>query len=276
MPELPEVETQRKILAKNIVGKTITYFSTDTPKTFYPGVNDFEKEILNQKIKNIARRGKFLVFELEKNKFMICHFRMTGHFLITKNKANFKNEKCVRAIFTLDNNWKLLYQDIRKFGKFWIGKKEDVFSISGINKLGPEPLEKSFTLKLFQERIRELRGTLKPLLLNQYFIVGIGNIYADESLFLANLHPLRKVENLTNSEIKKLHASIITSLKSGVKNNGTTIGEYVDPENKKGTNQDHLFAYGRKNLPCKKCKTKMSRIVVAQRGTVFCPKCQKN
>ncbi len=274
MPELPEVETQRRSLEKNITRLKITEISTDTPKIFIGGIAKFRKNLINREIIKIDRKGKFLIFELKNKQMMIAHFRMTGHFLLNK-KGEFDNQNCIRAIFKLNNGQELLYQDIRKFGRFWAGEKKEVFDESGIDKLGFEPLEKELSFEQFLKNIKKHKSAIKPLLLNQKFIAGIGNIYADEALFLAKIHPLRKTNTLNKMEIKALRQAIINVIKQGIKNHGTTIGEYVDAENKQGKNQNYLYAYKRDKKPCRICGTKMQRIVVAQRGTTFCPRCQK-
>lgn len=275
MPELPEVETQVRQLNKNLKGLFFTNIQTDENKFFHPSRSDFEKKLLKKKIIEVKRRGKFLLFYLEKKTVCAVHFRMTGHFLIEKKENQFAEEKCVRVVFGLNNGWKLLYQDIRKFGRFWIGTEKEILELSGITRLGIEPLSDKFTFEWFGENIKKKKGALKPLLLNQNFIAGIGNIYADEALFRSGLHPLRKAEKLTLNQKKKLYEAIKHVLRQGVKRKGTTIGEYVDTEGKGGRNQEILHAYGRRDKPCLICGNKMERIIVAQRGTVFCPHCQK-
>lgn len=274
MPELPEVETQRRSLEHALVSKSITKIQTTDAKLFIGGIEKFRKNLVNQKIQAIDRRGKFLIFRLSNEQIFVSHFRMTGHFLLNK-KGEFDTQKCIRAKFALNNGWELLYQDIRKFGRFWIGTEKTVFAQSGIENLGAEPFAQKLTLAQFLEKISHYKGSIKPLLLNQKFLAGIGNIYADESLFLAKIHPQTRTEKLTETEKTALYHAILKTIGQGIKNRGTTIGEYVDAENRQGTNQNHLYAYQRKNEPCRICGTKMKRIVVAQRGTTFCPNCQK-
>jgi len=274
MPELPEVETQRRSLEKALQKRKITEINISTPKIFMGGVSKFSKNLLNQRILKIDRKGKFLIFRLENEKILVSHFRMTGHFLLNK-KGEFDEQKYIRARFVLDNGWELLYQDIRKFGRFWIGEEDAVLRESGIVQLGNEPFAQSLTLEKFLENLKKHKGIIKPLLLNQKFIAGIGNIYADEALFLAKIHPKSRVENLNKKEKTALYHAILKVIEQGIRNRGTTIGEYVDAENKQGSNQNHLMAYRRGNKPCLVCGATMRRIVVAQRGTTFCPKCQK-
>ena len=268
MPELPEVQTQVGDL-QALIGHRIMTVKSDTIKHFDPIFPVFRESIKGLVIKAVKRRAKYIVFFLEKQLVMVVHFRMTGHFLINAE------DPYIRTVFVLGNGINLNYSDIRKFGRFWLSDTHNYERVSGLDKLGVEPLDKEFTFKKFQEILKGRKGFLKPFLLNQKYIVGIGNIYADESAFLADLHPLSKLENLELKQQKKLHKSIIKSLKKGVKNRGTTIGEYVDTKGKQGKNQYELFAYKRVGKKCLVCGTKMERIVIAQRGTTFCKKCQK-
>lgn len=268
MPELPEVQTQVNDL-QALIGHKILNLETDTVKQFVPDFVIFREQIQGLKIKKIVRRAKYLVFFLEKQKVMVVHFRMTGHFLI-----NVK-DPFVRTIFTLDQKIFLYYSDIRKFGRFWFSDVQNYEKISGLDQLGVEPLAQDFTFAKFQTVLKGKKGFLKPFLLNQKNIVGIGNIYADESAFLAGLHPLSKLEKLTLKQKQKLYRAILESLKKGVENRGTTIGEYVDTTGQRGKNQNTLFAYKRAGQKCLICGTEMRRIVVAQRGTTYCSKCQK-
>lgn len=268
MPELPEVQTQVDDL-QVLIGRRIITIKSDTVKHFDPVFPAFREGVKGLAIEKIERRAKYLVFFLENQKVMVVHFRMTGHFLINAE------DPFIRAVFELDNGINLNYSDIRKFGRFWLSDIHNYERASGLDKLGIEPLSEEFTFEKFQEILQGRKGFLKPFLLNQKYIVGIGNIYADESAFIAGLHPLSKVENLSVEQKKKLHKAIIESLTRGVENRGTTIGEYVDTSGKHGQNQHELFAYKRGGKKCLVCGTEMERIVVVQRGTTFCGKCQE-
>jgi len=268
MPELPEVQTQVDDL-QILKGRRFIKIQSNSIKNFEPIFPVFHETIKGLAIERIKRRAKYIVFFLEKQVMMVVHFRMTGHFLINAE------DPYIRTIFELDNGLLLNYSDIRKFGHFWLSDIHNYERISGLDKLGIEPFSTDFTFKKFQEILKGKKGYLKPFLLNQKYIVGIGNIYADESVFLANLHPLSKLENLTTKHQKKLYNAIIESLKKGVANRGTTIGEYVDTKGKYGKNQYELFAYKRGGKKCLVCGTEMERIVVGQRGTTFCKKCQE-
>ncbi len=268
MPELPEVQTQVDDL-QALVGKRFVAIKSNSIKNFVPVFPQFREILKGLAIERIERRAKYLVFFLEKDVVMVVHFRMTGHFLIDAE------DPYIRTVFELDNGTILNYSDIRKFGHFWLSDVHNYERVSGLDKLGIEPLSEEFTFAKFKEILKGKKGFLKPFLLNQKYIVGIGNIYADESAFLAGLHPLSRLENLTLKQKKKLYESIRESLRKGVENRGTTIGEYVDTTGKHGKNQYELLAYKRDGKKCLVCGTEMKRIVVGQRGTTFCRKCQE-
>lgn len=272
MPELPEVETQVGDL-QEIIGRKIVDVKSDTPKSFEPRFQVFLKKILNKKILTITRRAKYIVFCLSGNLVLIIHFRMTGHFLLAKSAKPL--EKFIRHQFKLSGKIWLQFSDIRKFGTLELYSKNNYEKESGLIKLGPEPLEESFTFDVLKERFKKKKGVLKAILLDQAFIAGVGNIYADEICFGASLHPESRVEKFNDKDIKKLYLEIKKQLKKGIKNRGTTIGEYVDTKGEGGKNQLSLMAYKRHGLPCKICGTKMLKTKVMQRTTSFCPKCQK-
>lgn len=278
MPELPEVETQVRDL-QVLVDHKICDVTTDTEKSFTPKFADFRAEIRNKKILAIGRRAKFLVFTLTKNFKMVIHFRMTGHFLLAKNSEPL--EKMVRHQFKLRPStparqpvftW-LQFSDIRKFATIELiapGAKS-----ASLEKLGVEPLDKNFTFPVFREIVKSRRGKLKAFLLDQRNVVGIGNIYADEICFGAGLHPASEIQNLSKKDLENLFREIKKQLRKGVRNRGTTIGEYRDTQGKGGSNQLSLMAYKRHGLECKVCGEKMKKIKIVQRTTSFCPKCQR-
>ncbi len=169
----------------------------------------------------------------------------------------------------------LRFDDIRKFGTLMLCAAENHAEVCGLARLGPEPLEKSFTLNLFRKLISQKKGLLKAVLLNQEFVAGIGNIYADEICFTAGIHPANRVEKLNAIQIKKIHSAIIRELTKGVKNRGTTVGDFLDSTGKAGGNQHTLRAYKRHGSPCKVCGTKMQKMKIVQRTTSYCPACQK-
>ncbi|OIO52529.1 DNA-formamidopyrimidine glycosylase [Candidatus Peregrinibacteria bacterium CG1_02_41_10] len=293
MPELPEVETQTRDLQKSLLGRKVIRIWTDTPKALHPSLRIFQTELVGKKIVRVTRRAKYVLIELE-NLIWVTHFRMTGHFLV--RQSGVPREKFVRHIFYLDNGLELRLEDIRKFGEMSLiySKKQSrtlweqpgsdpVFPIwreseqvwKKLNQLGPEPLDKGFTLLKFKTILKGKKGSLKQKLMDQNLVAGIGNIYADEICFESKLHPLSRLEKLSLTQIKKLHEVIRQVLKRGIQYRGTTIGEFVDTKGRPGGFQNLVQAYGRKGKPCLCCGTLLKRIVVGQRGTVFCPKCQK-
>lgn len=269
MPELPEVETQVRDL-QVLVGHKILELSTDTPKAFRPSFAQFRRRIRGQKILAIERRAKFLIFTLSQDLKMVVHFRMTGHFLLAKNFTPL--EKAVRHFFQLSRGIVLQFSDIRKFGTLELLEKNAISA--SLTKLGAEPLDSDFTLKKFRAIFQNKKGKLKAFLLDQKNIVGIGNIYADEICFAARLHPASEIQNLSPQDLANLFREIRKQLKKGIKNRGTTIGEYVDTAGEHGSNQHSLMAYKKHGLPCQICGTTMQKIKIVQRTTSFCPHCQ--
>ncbi len=272
MPELPEVETQVRDLQK-IVGRRIFALSSNTKKAFTPAFAKFKKKIENKKILAINRRAKFIIFSLSEKLVLVAHFRMTGHFLLARNSIPL--EKSIRHFLKLSGGVWIQFSDIRKFGTLRLVSEKDLEKLPEIQKLGIEPFSKSFTLAKFREILRSKKGRLKATLLDQKIIVGIGNIYADEICFAAKLHPVSKVEKLTKKGMENLFHVIRNQLRKGIRNRGTTIGEFVDVSGRAGKNQNSLFTYRRHGQPCKICGTTLERMKIQQRTTSFCPVCQK-
>ncbi|MCF7856811.1 bifunctional DNA-formamidopyrimidine glycosylase/DNA-(apurinic or apyrimidinic site) lyase [Candidatus Gracilibacteria bacterium] len=269
MPELPEVETQVRDL-QILVGHKILTVTTDTPKAFRPTFTIFQKCIEGKKILAIERRAKFLVFTLTKNWKMIVHFRMTGHFLLAKNSAPL--EKCIRHFFQISGGTVLQFSDIRKFATLEL-VAPNTKSVS-LEKLGVEPLDREFTFLKFREIIKKKKGKLKAFLLDQKNVVGIGNIYADEICFASSIHPAAEIQNLSEVDLKNVFREIKKQLKKGIRNRGTTIGEYVDACGQSGRNQLSLMAYKRHGQECQVCGTLLQKMKIVQRTTSFCPRCQ--
>jgi formamidopyrimidine-DNA glycosylase len=273
MPELPEVETiVHELCASNLVGTQISEAIVSWQRTvFTPSTDSFCDAIRGQTILQISRSGKFIVFTLN-DYTLLVHLRMTGKFLISK-----ENEESVpheRLQLRLTNGWILHYADQRKFGKWYLlSNPEDM-----LDKLGLEPLSKEFSFKAFQKVISKGKGLIKPFLLNQKRIVGLGNIYVDEALWDAKISPTRKVDSLTLSEIKALYKAIPYVLKQGIKYMGTSLGtthaNYFSVSGRRGFHQNQLKVFRRDGLPCPRCGTTIIKIKLAQRGTHLCPICQ--
>jgi formamidopyrimidine-DNA glycosylase len=274
MPELPEVETiARELREADLIGLTIQKALVFWERTIaQPTSTIFSQQICRQTIQSVERRGKYLVFTLS-NDTLLVHLRMTGKFLIDTEDSTAHAHERVRLY--LSDGRLLRYEDQRKFGKWVLTNEPEKF----LEKLGIEPLSDSFTLNHLKTLLKGSKRQIKPFLLDQRFIAGIGNIYADEALWLAKIHPLRGTNSLSKKEIAALHQAIIAVLEQGIKNIGTSLGaaraNYFSVSRRRGNNQYALNVFRREKLPCPRCQQLIRKIVVGQRGTHFCPHCQK-
>jgi formamidopyrimidine-DNA glycosylase len=268
MPELPEVQTTVLGLKKKVLNRTFIDVWTDTEKLFknisFP---KFKKEIKGKKIKNICRRGKNIIFELSEDYSMLVHLKMTGHFLYDKWEED-KMNSFIHVKFYLDNKKILAFSDLRKFAKIELYKTKDL----KLN-LGPEPLEKSFTFNKLKGVLK--KGKIKQVLMNQEVIAGIGNIYSDEILWYAKVHPEKDALKLTEKELREIYKAIKSVLKKGVELRGTSISDYRDVEGKKGKFADYRKAYRREGEKCYRCGEKIVRKKIGGRSSHFCPHCQR-
>jgi formamidopyrimidine-DNA glycosylase len=278
MPELPEVETIVRGLRGPLIGRQFTgvrvgcedLVARPRPEPAEgPLVGEFKRRVVGQEILAVRRRGKYLIFALSGGESLIIHLRMTGRLLI-KN-PNDELDKHDHLIFELDDGRELRFNNVRKLGRVYLVDDEDEI----VGKLGPEPLADDFTPADFAALFSGRRGMIKPLLLNQRFIAGIGNIYADEALFAAHVHPERRADTLTTEDIECLYNAIRQVLHQGIENRGTTLSAYRDAEGREGRNQEHLQVSRNADQPCPRCGTPIERRVVGGRGTYFCPKCQR-
>lgn len=275
MPELPEVETVRQTLRKHILGRTIVDIDIRLPRLIRQpeAVEEFKLMLNGLTIREIDRRGKYLLFQIPPFT-LVSHLRMEGKYSI--HSAGEEIEKHTHVIFVLDNQTELRYRDVRTFGTFDLVPQGNFDSISGLVSLGPEPLEDTFTFEQFRKICNQkTTRNIKAFLLDQTNIAGLGNIYVDEALFYAKIHPEREVSSLTKIELEQLYAGIRKSLSDGVRAGGATVRTYRNSEGEMGYFQLQIEVYGRKGLPCNRCGTPIERIVVAGRGTHICPKCQK-
>jgi formamidopyrimidine-DNA glycosylase len=277
MPELPEVETVVRDLRRHVVGRTIAAASVYWPRTIAsPGAREFTRQIRGLAVLKLTRRGKHLVFHLGEpgaaqrvpTKYLLVHLRMTGGFSI--DAPHTSRDKHMHVVFTLDDGRQVRFRDPRKFGRMWL--VDDPLLVTG--KLGPEPLE--ISARQFGALFERRRGKLKPLLLDQTFLAGLGNIYVDESLWYARLHPLRQAETLTRAERVRLFHAIQRVLTRAIAVGGTSIDVmYKRVNGASGGFQDSLRAFDREKRPCRRCGTPILKTVVGQRGTHFCPSCQR-
>ncbi|MCE5317705.1 MAG: bifunctional DNA-formamidopyrimidine glycosylase/DNA-(apurinic or apyrimidinic site) lyase [Parachlamydia sp.] len=273
MPELPEVETIAQDLAKaGLAGKRIADVEVHWPRTVaHPSPADLRKRLIGQVIKSIERRGKYLKIALSSGECLLIHLRMTGRLLIARAPTEQLPHERVTLIF--DDGDELKFIDTRKFGRWLLA--EDPEEVLG--KLGPEPLGPEFTVRYLEQLCRKSQQ-LKPMLLDQSCVAGLGNIYVDEALWRAELHPQKKADTLSKEQITKLHVSIQQVLQRGLKASGTTLGKgltnYYRLDGSRGSHQEHLDAFRRTGKPCPRCGTPIRRLVVGQRSTHICPKCQ--
>ncbi|NEW07670.1 DNA-formamidopyrimidine glycosylase [Paenibacillus sp. SYP-B3998] len=273
MPELPEVETVRRTLNKLVSGKTIAHVKVRLPRIIQKpdDIQMFEVLLQGQTIETIERRGKFLLFVLD-DYVMVSHLRMEGRYGLYEGEAPLELHTHVLFRFTDDSE--LRYKDVRQFGTMHLFPKGEELTQPPLLKLGLEPLDESFTFEVFRERIAKRPTKIKPLLLNQEYIVGIGNIYVDESLFLAGIHPERAASSLTRKELERLHEAIVRTLSDSVEVGGSSIKSYVNGQGEIGLFQHQFNIYGRQSEACKKCGSEIYKTVVGGRGTHICPTCQ--
>jgi formamidopyrimidine-DNA glycosylase len=271
MPELPEVEHVARQLRADLVGRRIVRASVFWPRSVSGMTPDaFEQALGGRLVKEVGRRGKYLLVTLDNGQVLVVHRRMSGNLIFADAQDG---ALYVRVAFALDDGRYLLYSDPRKFGRLMLVPSENLADI--FTHLGPEPLDEAFTPAVLAKRLAGGKRSIKATLLDQSVIAGVGNIYADEALYAAQIHPLRPADSLDADEINRLHAAIQSVLEKGIEHGGTTFGRYRDAYNEAGGNFDHLVVYQKTGQPCPRCGTPIERITVAQRGTHYCPHCQR-
>ncbi|HLZ21290.1 MAG TPA: DNA-formamidopyrimidine glycosylase [Ktedonobacterales bacterium] len=270
MPELPEVEFVARQLQTELVGSRVVSAHVSWARTIGDmDTREFAERVARQTVRRIGRRGKLLLIFLDGGDVLAIHRRMSGNLYISPPATE---DPYTRVSFSLDDGRRLLYSDPRKFGRLSLVAETDLdATFAG---LGPEPLAREFTPDALAQRLATTKRAIKATLLDQAVIAGLGNIYADEALYCAGIHPLRPANSLTRDEIVALHGGIQTVLETGIRYGGTTIGRHRDAFNEAGTNVAHLNVYQHTGQPCRRCGTPIRRIVVAQRGTHYCPHCQ--
>lgn len=269
MPELPEVQTIVDGLNKIILGKKIKSISTDFSRVF--SQKDFKKGVEGSKITIIRRRGKFIIIELSNTRAILIHLGMTGN-LFYLNKESFP-EKHDHMVMKFSDHTQLRYNDQRKFGKIKMIDLAKLENVSEIGQLGSEPLK--ISLKEFVNIFQRRKGRIKTALLNQKILAGLGNIYSDEALFDAKIHPLTKIDNLNQTKLKALYSSIKKILKKAIQSGGTSVDDYLNVDGQEGFFQFKLKVYGREGEPCPRCGAKIKRIKISQRSSHYCPRCQR-
>jgi formamidopyrimidine-DNA glycosylase len=265
MPELPEVETIKNELSPHIIGRTITAVTLFDEKIVrQPSVEEFNSRIIGEALTGVERRGKYLLFSLTSGQTLVIHLKMTGSLWLKPP------ERFVRAVIHLNGGVKLYFRDPRKFGVMWLIMDKDTI----IDKLGPEPLEAKFTAKTLASALSGRTAPIKALLCDQSFIAGIGNMYADEALFLAKIHPMRAGGSLSKKEIERLYKAIRQVLTTAISDKGASVNTYFRPDGQIGTAHFQFRVAHRRGESCPVCGTPLKRITVRNRGTYFCPKCQ--
>lgn len=270
MPELPEVETIVSDLKPILIGRFFVNL-VGTHENSILGALDNVSLIKNKKVVELSRRGKFINIFFENDYAMTIHLRMTGRIIAGGIEDEPLRFERTRIDF---NGVSLRFCDVRKFGKVWICKVSEYENVTGISRLGMEPINSDLDVKKFIDLFEQRKGSVKKLLLDQTLIAGIGNIYADEGCFYAGIRPDRRIEEMSKKDLEQLFGGVIKALKQGVKNRGTSISDFQDAYGHGGKNQELLYVYGRSGKHCLKCERVLKRTVVAGRGTVLCEFCQ--
>jgi formamidopyrimidine-DNA glycosylase len=274
MPELPEVETVKRTLNTLIKGKQIKNVTVRLARIIQrpDDIQAFAHMLAGHTVVNVERRGKFLRIVLD-GLVLVSHLRMEGRYGLYS--SNDPLDKHTHVIFHFTDGTELRYNDVRQFGTMHLFQPGEEFLLPPLKKLGQEPLDPSFTKERFKEIVSGKSTKIKSLLLNQEYVVGIGNIYVDESLHQAGIHPEISAKALTGEQLDKLHHAIVTTLSDAVNAGGSSIKSYVNGQGESGTYQQKLMIYGRKHEPCSSCGSMIEKTVVGGRGTHFCPSCQR-
>lgn len=272
MPELPEVETMVSDLNKKVRGRRIKSVRLSAPKILKSGSPAFfKKNIAGKRIIGIRRLAKNILFDLSGGFLLAVHPKMTGHFLYGQSPGRFKH---IRLALFLDNGQNLYFNDMRKFGRILFGPREKLENSKELKSLGPDALAGNLTLKKFKEILSVKKGKIKSVLMDQQTIAGIGNIYSDEILFTAKIHPLTLVSSLGGNSLAKIFSAMKKILKKAVLLRGSSLSDFFDLSGEKGTYGDRRLVYGRVGQPCRRCQTPIKRIKINGRSSYFCPRCQ--
>ena len=281
MPELPEVETLARDLRAAVLGRTVTeaWVAPDAPRLVQEmPVETFVSGLRGRHIEDVGRRGKYLLVRLDRGLWWLAHRRMSGNILHRPQDA--PDEPYLRARFRLDDGTELRFIDLRKFGTMWLTDDPDPI----LAKLGPEPLDGAFTADVLATILKKRSSPVKAVLMDQNAIAGLGNLYADEALHYAGLHPLRPAHGISKQEAARLRDGIVRALEQGLANLGSSVGnaggeevslrDHVNLNGEPGGNQEYLVAYGREGRPCRECGMAIERLKIGNRSAHFCPRCQ--
>jgi formamidopyrimidine-DNA glycosylase len=272
MPELPEVETIRADLDRHVVGRCFTGAEVFWHRTVdRPPLEEFSAALSGRCIERTDRRGKYLILHLSGGAALVVHLRMTGR--LTWRERGAPRSRHLRAVLHLDDGLDLHFEDQRKFGRLYLVPDAPGLEVV-LSTIGPEPLDAAFSRQQLKTQLAGRRAQLKALLLDQRFLAGLGNIYVDEALYRAKLHPLRRSDTLTPREVTRLHHGIVAALRQGIANRGTTLSNYRDAWGAAGLNRERLLVFHRAGTPCQRCGSPIQKVRVAGRGTYVCPTCQ--
>jgi formamidopyrimidine-DNA glycosylase len=274
MPELPEVETIRLALEPHVVGRRFERVEINDPRLVRP----FEPvavaaELEGERVAALDRRGKYLIVRFESGRVLLIHLRMTGS-LRHAAAGSLADDPHRRAVVKLDDGSDVAYRDVRRFGTWHLLEPEDVDPYLQ-QRLGREPLERTFTTRRLAERLEGRKAPIKAALLDQRTVAGLGNIYVDEALWRAGLHPLRQAGSLDGEEIARLTKGIREALRAGIRRQGASLRDYSTPDGRRGRMQEEFRVYGREGDPCPRCGTPIDKIRAGGRGTWYCPSCQR-
>ncbi|MEA2330187.1 MAG: formamidopyrimidine-DNA glycosylase [Thermoleophilaceae bacterium] len=273
MPELPEVETLRRQLAPALEGRRIEHVEVRDPRWCEPAPPEaIEDAVRGRLVEHVGRRGKYLIVSLEDDVHLVMHLRMTGNLLLTEDP---EDPAHLRVAIALDSGERLLFVDVRRFGTGDVLLGSDALAEYFASRLGVEPLSPDFTAEALRAMARGRKQPVKAFLLSQERVAGVGNIYADEALFRARIHPLRPVGSLKRDQIEALRAGVVESLELGIDSKGASIDDYRHVDGARGTFQDRFLVHTRAGEPCPRCGTTIEKLRAAGRGTYVCPVCQR-
>jgi formamidopyrimidine-DNA glycosylase len=276
MPELPEVETIRRQLEPRVTGKVIADVEVLDSLWCAPRVSaEIENALRGERIRAVGRRGKYLVVELEGQRFLVMHLRMTGNLLWIGPQEASDERAHLRFRMVLDDGSRLVFVDVRRFGTGIVIDGREAFDDYLDTRLGPEPLEPTFTVETLRKAAKGRKAPVKAFLLDQRRLAGVGNIYADEALFRARIHPLKPAGRMRKEELRRLHDSIVAVLQEGIRSFGASIDDYRDANGEAGRMQERFLVHLREGQPCPRCGSKVRKLWAAGRGTYICPRCQR-
>lgn len=275
MPELPEVETIRNELGPLVAGRRFREITVeDTSAVQKPPVEEFRRSLLGCRVEGIGRRGKFLIFKLDDGRSLIAHLRMTGNLMVMERGRNLPEQlrtARLRVVFDFDDGSTMSFIDRRRMGRMWlVDDQQEV-----VGKLGPEPLSDEFTAETLQSLLARHKAPIKAVLCDQGVIAGIGNMYADEALFEARIHPLERASNLSRGQVQRLHSAIRRILSAAITNKGASVDTYFRPDGQQGAAHYEFKVAHRLGEQCPGCGGKVERITVRGRGSYFCTRCQR-